>query len=44
MPHAKCAYQMVIAYEAVVNKSVKEFTEPTSLIYATMKHEKLLKY
>ena len=33
---------MVTAYETVVNESVEEFTDPTGLVYPTLKHEKLI--
>ena len=33
---------MVTAYETIVHKSVKEFVNPSALVYATMKHEELL--
>ena len=33
---------MVTAYETIVHKNVKEFVNPSDLIYATMKHEELL--
>ncbi len=34
---------MVTAYETVVLKSCSEFVNPTSLVYPTMKHEKLIR-